>query len=220
MAIALDNNNTNVGNGNVSPVTFTHVMNGTDHTLLIAYANIVSPSSFSWNSVTYNGVAMTQLGTDKAYTGGQASLWYLLAPSSGSNTVSFDWSGSIGNTSVFRSISYTGVSQSSFPDASRSFSGSGTSTGNQSLSTVSDNCWEFIMLAMDPAVGGVSSWTNATTRGNSNKLGSADTNGAITPPQSYTISATLAGSTNFGGWQVSFAPPSQQTFRTLLGVGL
>lgn len=108
MAIALNAVTTTSGSG-TGPFTFAHTTSGSDRLLCVCVANYRNTSFVS--AVSYNSVDLTE---QEALTVGEytISLWSVIAPSTGSNTVSVTT-----NTSVFdigiAAISFTGVHQSS-----------------------------------------------------------------------------------------------------------
>lgn len=169
------------------------------NTFLIAQ---VANQTNNTTGVTCNGVSMIQI--QSGVSGGSnrfMSLWYLINPSSG-NIVATRSSGT--NRISVLGILYSGVNQSSQPDASSSNSGtSGTITGT--VTTVANNCW---------AIFSVSSINNATASTNSTFIDSSaadsyifdtQTLGNITPPGSFSMSVTQTSAT-YGYIMASFSP--------------
>ena len=80
---------------------------GSDRCLVIGY------SDYGWitnaTNVTYNAVAATSVSTATNGNGPVASLWRLVAPDTGANTVSMDVTSQV--TSSGGAVSYTGVDQ-------------------------------------------------------------------------------------------------------------
>ena len=128
MAITFDASTSGTG-GTGSPQTWSHTCTGSDRILLVS---IFSQGTVS--AVTYNGVSMTSLGSYN-YTSptGNGTLWYLIAPATGSNTVSITHSGSY---TIGVASSYTGVKQTGQPDAAINTQTTGGSTGTALTSTV------------------------------------------------------------------------------------
>lgn len=151
-----------VGGGLTSPLTYTHTVTGSQTVLYIGVvAGIVSfgahpagnqDSDFVITGVTYNGVAATQVGTNlhpNNSTTGYVALYRLVAPSTGTNTVSISFT--LANPSSFDtvaagSISFTGVDPVT-PDSNlTTATGNGTgpavtvssAVGNQVLNLLGD----------------------------------------------------------------------------------
>ncbi len=115
--------------------TWAHTVTGSD-TLLIVGINRGQDLD-DVTSVTYNGVAMTQLG--KVDTGSSFMYLYgLVAAATGANNIVVNWTNS--GTVYCAAASYTGVSQTGLPDSAHADSGnSGTLTGTTTV--VAANCW-------------------------------------------------------------------------------
>lgn len=153
--------------------------------------------------VTYNGVSMTKIAesrdTGSGSQGAWQSLWYLLNPATGSNTLAASFSNSDG--SIIGGASYTGVKQSGMPDASNT--NTGTLPLTTSVTTVADNCWT--ILTVRP-VGTCSAGTGSTQRENQGAGGYAifDSNGVIHPAGSTSMGVN--GSVASAIVMASFAP--------------
>lgn len=153
--------------------------------------------------VTYNGVAMTSLGT---YTyglrGGQ--LWYLLNPASGANTVSISHTGAVFTIGV--AASYTGVKQSGQPDAAinTQTTASGTSL-TATVTVTATGSW--LVTGTITEGNALTAGTGATLRitGSNVAVALFDSNGSPgTGSQSMTINESPANQFAIG--MVSFAP--------------
>jgi hypothetical protein len=70
--------------GTLSSYSFSHTTSGTDRVLLVTIFQ--NNSTTDPTAVTYNGVAMTMV-TSTAYNGASSSIWKLVAPATGANTV-------------------------------------------------------------------------------------------------------------------------------------
>ena len=97
-------------------LTFSHTVSGSNRVLIVAAS---SNGGDHITGITYNAVAMTQqaklaVGTNYVY------LYYLIAPDTGAHDVVVSSGSSV--VLVACAVSYTGVSQSGFPDASTSTS--------------------------------------------------------------------------------------------------
>lgn len=218
MAIALDAAR-NMASGSGSSLTYAHTCTGDDR-ILFVFVETAEPTTDYVTSVTYNSVAMTRINTVTFTNGGSARvyLYYLIAPSTGSNNVVITSSSSIalirGNA-----VSYTGASQTGQPDGNNTASGSGSS-GTIAITTTADNCWMVFGQAnnaAEPTAG-----SNATRRGTSGGggFGYFDSNGAITPAALFTMGWAVGGGNGFGVCAASFSPATAAatTIKTVDGV--
>ena len=107
-----------------SPVTGSHTCTGSDRVLFVGAKGAAGYAT----SATYNGSSMTRINDVQSGVGEyNLSLFYIIAPSTGSNTVSVSVaSGSVG----FTGSSYTGADQTTQPDVS------GTKTQSSTLPIV------------------------------------------------------------------------------------
>ncbi len=187
-----------------SSVSHSHTCSGSDRILFaVGFANATGGNL----TATYNGVAMSAIQT--VSNGIKITLFYLVAPASGANTLQINWDGS---ATVLRvaSASYTGAAQSGQPDSSTT----GTDAASPfriSTTTVADNCWTIA------AFGDNSGTVMTVEAGTTNRAGSGvstlvlgDSNAAQTPAGSVTLGVTGAGS---GGLQIiaSFKPLTSTT---------
>lgn len=93
------------------PHTVSHTV-GTEYGNRLLVVVVVQNSAHSVTGVTYNSVAMTQAATQQnSDATGRVSLYYLVNPSTGANTVSVDQSA--GGTCTVYASSWYGVSQTS-----------------------------------------------------------------------------------------------------------
>lgn len=210
MAIARDASSSAV-NASASSLTFSHTCTGSNLLLLVG----VGANSTDTSGVTYNGVAMTQIATDVTGTAGYASLWGLLAPSTGANNIVVTQT-----TTTYMSacaVSYTGVVQSGLP----SITGTDSATPlSISLTTTVDNSWLVVFGKNDASVDGFSNGTNGTivVTPNGNITSFADSNAAKSPAGSYTTAMT--SSSNVVGVACAIAPAADISHHLLLlGIG-
>lgn len=200
MAIAFDAA-TNGGALAASPKTFSHTVTGSNPFLWVVARHTSATDTVT--SITYNGVAMTKAvfqptnGSVHYYS---QSLWYLMNPSTGSNTVSITTSS--GNVTGF-AMSYTGV-QGGY-DASSNGAVTSTTTMTGSITTVADNCWA--VMAISEGDGAASASTNFTARISATSEMFGDSNAAITPAGSYNMTVTW-GSTQNGGYVMGSMSPT------------
>lgn len=108
MAIAFDATATGSGT-NSSPFTFSHTCTGSDLILIVGVNTGDANKIAGTTSVTYNGVSMTELVSAQASNAIKASLFYLVGPSTGSNTVSVSFNTPSSGVMRARSASFTGV---------------------------------------------------------------------------------------------------------------
>lgn len=93
--------------GNTS-FSFSHTTSGSDRYLLVA---LLVPGSGTVTSITYNGVALSLVGTvTETVANGKANLYGLIAPATGANTVLVTVGGPPSEWGAIAS-SYTGVNQ-------------------------------------------------------------------------------------------------------------
>jgi len=170
--------------GNTGTATSTSLTLSTDCTgadiLLVGF----TLGSGTVTSVTYNGVSMT-LATSNT-SGISGYLYYLVAPSSGTNNVVITPSGSTTINAI--SACYSGAKQTGQPDATSNASDVLIDEVGQNVTTIADNC--FVV-----AFGGVSLGStltrisSGTTRSMANKTILFD-NGPKTPAGSVTSTYT------------------------------
>lgn len=136
MAIAFDSASSGSEvSGNATSLTVSHTCSGNDRILIVA----TQAAGDILTSITYNGVAMVLF--DKQQQNGNSTfvyLHYLLAPTTGAHDIAVNMS-SQGNIGI-AGASYTGVLQSSQPDASVKNNTTGA-TLTLSPTVVANNCW-------------------------------------------------------------------------------
>lgn len=137
MAIARDTYKAMYNPGTAASHTFSYTVSGSDRLLLVCFTVVNSTNRAS--GVTYNGTAMTSVLAASNQDSRWQHLYYLINPDTGTHNVVITLTGSY-NTIYVGAISYTGVAQTGFPDASSGSLvtvGSGDST--KSLTTVGNN---------------------------------------------------------------------------------
>jgi hypothetical protein len=119
-------------------------------------------------------------------------LYCLFAPATGANNVVCTASASTQFNSM--SVSYTGAVQSNAVDASNTSSITAAALNfSTTVTTVADNCWTICYAANDTNVFA----SNSDTRRGTNVGGNIfDSNAAITPAGSKTMTQTVTGSGN------------------------
>lgn len=189
-------------------ISANHTCTGSDRLLVVG--TVGNGGTDSITGVTYNGVAMTKSTNIQGGGGSRyATLWYLVAPATGSNSVVIS-----GASGVIAGVaaSYTGVNQSSPVDNTGTQS---ATTGNNqvSITPVANNCW---MVAWTFSASGgttVSAGAGSTLRARNTSFfggcGILDNNAAITPPASTTLNGTQSDpTTNIATAAFTIAPPS------------
>ena len=205
MAIARDAQSTAKTSAS-GTVTATHVCTGAN-LLLLAYVVDSSGVNDNVTGVTYNGVAMTQLVKQQTYK--KLYIYGLVAPATGSNSLIASRTNTTGDFVVIGS-SYTGVSQTSLPDATGSNSLGSTGSIGTSVTTVANNCWAFLGVDNGGSAT-ITASTNATlVATQATDITSAfdnQTAGAITPAGAFSMTTTNGSSVDTNSVVVSFAPP-------------
>lgn len=205
MAIARDAFTDRQGATGASSLTYAHTCTGTDLYLLVN-VRIDNTGSDVVTGVTYNAVAMTRILFKATDSGGRGIYqYYLINPSTGSNNVVVSTSGT--NDIYAYTASYTGVKQSSQPDASKTDEATGATSLTTSLTTVADNAWTTAFVRFD--TNNVTSGTNYTVLGAADSFRYGDSNAAITPAGATTITANGAGGS--GEWDAIYSSMSPAT---------
>ncbi len=197
MALAFDASAN--GPTGASPLTWTHTCTGSNLVLLV-YCFAFGGDNVT--SVTYNGVALTQLTKVAAF----AAMYYvyaLAAPATGAHSVVVTTSS--GNA-LGVSVSYTGAAQSGLPDQSTTNTqASGPTTFGTSVTPVAANCWVVSGAMNNAALPTVN--TNLTSRNSaSSLLAVGDSNAAVTAGVSYTQTWNVNTGGSSAIIQVSLAP--------------
>lgn len=151
-------------------------------------------------AVTYNGVAMTQATSVTAV--GFYQLWYLVSPASGAHTVAITGPGSVGAESA----SYTGASIVGVPDNSTTNTSS-ASTIVTTLTPVADRTWAILGVSDRSGTDPTAS-TNSTLRaspGGGSSTTLFDSNGPITPPAAFSMTAGITAANNGSSVMATFA---------------
>lgn len=156
--------------------------------------------------VTYNGVAMTEVDTAHV---NQNKAYILIAPASGSNTLTFSHSG--GGTINWIAMSYTGAKQSSQP----SVHGVTSTTGSASVSITPAADGELVVggcfdASAITATVGISNHTNSLAAGAAYAMAAGDGAG-VQGSLSYTVSDTGTGGANSAAMAMSISPATAVT---------
>ena len=201
MAIATDA--TSNGSASATTVTVSHTCTGDDGILFVGCW--IQNSTDQMTSVTYNGVAMTQIGkinnagTDSTY------LYYLIAPATGANDIVMTKSGT--DLGYVIGSSYTGASQTGQPDASTTNTGATVTSLTTSVTTVADNTWTVLMMKASDSTNSAGTGTTLRIDGPGNdQTGIYDSNGAITPAGSTSLQTTAGTNRSWAHIMASFSP--------------
>ena len=203
MAIAFDAATTRarVGSGSNS-FTYSHTCSGSDRILFVG-VTVVNPSGNTATGVTYNGAAMTKIATAAAQSNVLITLWCLVNPASGSNTISVSTASNIGAYADSLATSYSGASDTGQPDAF-DFSNGTSTTISESVTTTVDDCWT---VAVCWSNGNPAASTGSTSRSEvSDRTMLADSNSPITSAGLTTMNFTAGIPDNYGIVMASFAP--------------
>lgn len=185
-------------------LTFSHTVSGSDR-ILFVFGHDRSNTSTSVTGITYNGVAMTQINGVRCPTDRFMTLWYLIAPDTGTNDVVVTSSES--TNLRFAAASYTGAKQTGQPDGSDTSTGTSVSTISTDITTVANGSWMIMFIKDNQGAITYTTSTGDTIRFNTDAGGQAfmDTGGAISPAGSNTMTMNGAG-VNIGALAASFSP--------------
>lgn len=145
--IAIDATSHNETSSAGTTLSDTHVVSGSNRILLAWVASVKNGTQAAPTSVTWNGVeSMTKIANTEQQasvgaTQHQGAWWYLIAPSTGSHSISATWASSRDQMAII-AYSLTGAKQSAQPDASTSVGGYFGDTGSGStlnITTVANN---------------------------------------------------------------------------------
>lgn len=207
--------NTSNSGWKVSQTVFSWAHNNIAGDLLVVGISSESATDRTVTGITYNGQAMTSIRSDGAYQNKRTTLYYKLAPSTGSNTVEVTMSGSA-DYAIGCATSFIGAKQSAQPDAQNGATGTGDSpsTPTTTVTTVATNSWVVSVLM----VGGENALSSVPTSSNTVRHSSTcaaiddyvgggldDTNAGISPAGGEAMSWTA---TTYGGatyWVISAA---------------
>jgi len=142
MAVAFDAATGSSGSGSTS-LTFAHTCGGSDRKLVVG-VGVRDSGSVAVTGVTYNGVAMTAVGTRQTNGIVKLDVYQLNAPATGSNNVVVSMDGTPSSGVAGYAISLTGVDQGEAYDVQGGNAGSGTgagSNGETTVTTTDANAW-------------------------------------------------------------------------------
>lgn len=210
MAITFDSASDGATASGGATFGWTHTTSGSDRILFVTTLS-TNLGSDNVTGVTYNGVSMTKVDSAPPATGidRAVTLWVLDNPASGANTVTVSMTG--GNSDTYgSSSSYAGAKQTSTVDNKTTNHSDSTTSLTTSLTTVADNCWTIIgawYSGTRPIAG-----TGSTIRTTNGIPALYDSNAAITPAGSYSMTLTTTPTAGVNAVMASFAPvPSTAT---------
>lgn len=139
--------------------------------------------------VLYNDVALTGLTaqTVPGSTSFFAQVWLLMAPATG--TFKFRYTGTMGPR--FQVNTYSGCSQTDQPDAVKNAGFTTASSFSTTITTVADNSW--VVATLTYRGSGTIGNTGVTTTDRGGRQQYWDSNGALTPAGSQTVSFSVTG---------------------------
>lgn len=190
-----------------SPINLTHVSTGSN----LFFLQSIGSDPGGTDDVTaasYNSVSSTKLGgTNTWFTDGQQWLYYQYGVAAGSATASTSFSGATSHG--LATATYTGASQSGFPDSENYGSVAGASL-TVSTTVVTSDCWLIAACAYtiwSGTPGGAGTTVRITS---STRAGIADSNGIVgTGSQSLIINGLNAG--QYGALRVCSLAPASAT---------
>jgi hypothetical protein len=209
--IALDAQSSYQTSSAGSSFTWNHTCTGSNLVLVVG-VQVHYPVGIT--SVTYNGVAMTLIGTVQDPDGGEdQGLYYLAGPATGTNAVVVNLGSSL-TFALGGAVSLTGVSQSTALDATNQVGYLSTTSPSVNIVTVASGAW--VVDEIDEAQNNlifspVSPQNSAWFSGQyTNLQGGMSYYGPISPAGSFTDgwSVTTGAPLNGGIIVASFAPAS------------
>ena len=146
-------------------LSWSHTTTGSDRLLVVGIA--MTDDSENITGITYNAISMTNIRTDSnaGVDQGETSLWYLVNPSSGANTITAT------NDSSFSdgcgdAVSLTGVDQDNPLDANNGNTADNADSISSTVTTVADNAWIVDIVSKTSNPGDLTVGANQTSRQN------------------------------------------------------
>lgn len=184
MAIAFDAYKAQVGAEPGTSITSSFTISGSDRGLLVGVFN--QNASYRITGVTYAGVAMTLVDTQKNGTNNEyIGLYYLANPTTGANNIVVSASSSI--YMYLQAVSLTGVSQASMLNTSAKNQANAVTSISVTPTTTADDCWAVSMVRND--TGSITDSTNFSIRGAANSIQIGDSNASVGTAGSKTVTA-------------------------------
>lgn len=195
-AIAVDATSDQGGASGTTTATWAHTVGVTANPILwVAAWNNSAGGARTFSSASYNGTAMTSIGSDfSGGAGGYSELFYLLNPATGTHTISVTQSAS-GYFGGF-AASYTGVKQVA-PTGVATDHTQTTNPNQFPLTTTDNNSWTIAMVENN--IGGTTTAGTSTVGRIQNQVtqngGIFDSGAPITPAGTQNIKVTSTGAT-------------------------
>ena len=190
MAIAFDAQSSSGTYSVATSLSWSHTCTGTNRVLIVA-ARGTSGASDVITGVTYAGVALTKVGSSyKGSSDRWVSLWRLVGPATGANTITI--SASTSDILMGSSASYTGAG--SVSTTTTNATAAAALTVSTSYTTQAANAWVVATVGNDQAA--ATAGASTAVRGSiSSGICLADSNAAVSSPSSRTlvINVTPAG---------------------------
>jgi len=143
MAIALDSTSAAADISTTTSQAWSHtVASGSDRVLVVCVRarDLVVQADTRPSSVTFGAQNLTEAVYQAGAVSSGVSIWYLVAPTVGTDTITVTPAGACSNGLRGSAQSFTGVDQSTPIDASNSAAGSST-TATVSVTVVTDQAW-------------------------------------------------------------------------------
>jgi len=187
MAITFDSVSSDSVGSPATTLTYAHTCTGSSLTLIVG---VTTNALEAHTSVTYNGVAMTNIATIDSTV--RTSLWRLFNPDTGANDVVVTWGG--GSGSVFSgAISLAGTNTLS-AGASANATGSGTAP-SVNITTTQENSWIVDSL-------GVNNTDNFAVNGGQTKRWQISFGAGATLPTTSTGAYTTNWTVSSAAWAI------------------
>ena len=198
------------------PWDWSHTVTGSDTILVVAVNSYTALPT----DVTYNSVSLTSdAGASISNGSFNSSVWYLINPTTGTNTVSVDFAST--NYGEASAISFTGAHQTTQPDAVAEESGTSSSTNSLSITTVADNAFIVDAISVDTTFAGSLTENGAQTNLHNAGPSFIETGGSYKDPGSggaqtmiWTWSASFAE--EYAHAAISVNPAADSTRRVIL----
>jgi hypothetical protein len=202
-AIAYDAQAGMNGDSSASSFTYSHTVGtGSDRFLVVGIRTSFTGDLIT--GVTYGGTAMTFQVKETTTTWFYTYIYTLVNPASGANNVVVSLSSSQGGVYP-RSVSYTGVHQTSPVEGTNNGWTTSTNTLNTSITTATDNCWGFLMAANSSGNYAAGTGTNLRTTAPLYLSNVAADGGPKTPAGTLTLQLT-SGTANHTWCMLAFKP--------------
>jgi len=150
MAIAYVNSSNSGGDATVSSISWSHTVSGTNAVLIVGVSSYdPTDADRVITGVTYNSVAMTEIKHQSNDADDRsASIWYLVGPSTGSNTVEVTFTGTVLDA-IGMAVVLSGVDQVTPLDGNNGANASSANSVSTTVTTAKNNSWIVDTVATD-----------------------------------------------------------------------